>query len=424
MNKVKSRLELSKKLRSSPRYILSIIWRVILFALCSLLIGAATGVADAIFGRVLLLVNDFRSDHTYYLLPFLALAGLLIVFIYQKFGRDSSKGMNLLFEKVQHKRSTIGIRLIPLVVFSTWITHLFGGSSGREGVAVQIGGTIGNFVSEKTGIKKSGRIFLISGMAAGFSGLFRTPIAAVFFALEVLSAGKIEISALLPALLAALTASYVSGLFGLKRFSAVLETDFNIDFRFVLFLCIGAVLFGIVGGLFAYIYGKTKKWFAKWIKNPYIRVGVIGAILSVVFMLLWNGRYSGLSTDLVSAAFGGGEVYPCDFAFKFILTIATLSAGYQGGEVTPLFIIGTTFGAMLGPIFGMPVMLFSALGYAAVFGAATNTLIAPMFIGGELFGYQYLPCFFLVCSIAYVFNGNNSIYPLQIKADKHNYISI
>ena len=153
-------MELSKKLRSSPRYILSIIWRVILFALCSLLIGAATGVADAIFGRVLLLVNDFRSEHTYYLLPFLALAGLLIVFIYQKFGRDSSKGMNLLFEKVQHKRSTIGIRLIPLVVFSTWITHLFGGSSGREGVAVQIGGTIGNFVSEKTGIKKSGKIFL------------------------------------------------------------------------------------------------------------------------------------------------------------------------------------------------------------------------------------------------------------------------
>ena len=388
---------------------------MLVLSLCALLIGALTGVIVAIFGRVLIEITQFRTDNTYWLLPFLAPSGLLIIFIYEKFGKETQKGMSLLFEKSQNKRDKIPLRLIPFVTLSTWLTHLFGGSAGREGVAVQIGGTIGSFVSEKIKIENAGKILMIAGMAAGFGGLFRTPIAATFFAVEVLAAGVLEIKALLPSLIGAFTASTVSGLLGLQKFTAVPEVDFNVNTQFIIFICIAGIIFGITGGLFAYLLVKTKTFFAKILKNPYIRIFVVGAVLSVVLLLLWNGRYSGLGTNLISYSFSGGEIYPFDFALKFILTIATLAAGFQGGEVTPLFAIGSSLGILLGTIFNMPIMLFAALGYIAVFGAATNTLIAPIFIGAEVFGYQYLPYYFIVCVLAYIFNGNNCIYSLQIR---------
>lgn len=405
--------EISKKHKISPsvrRYI-----DMLVLSLCALLIGAVTGVIVAVFGRVLIEITQFRTDNTYWLLPFLALAGFLIILIYDKLGRETQKGMSLLFEKAQNKRDKIPLRLIPFVTLSTWLTHLFGGSAGREGVAVQIGGTIGSFVSEKIKIENSGKILMIAGMAAGFGGLFRTPVAATFFAVEVLAAGVLEITALLPALIGAFTASTVSGLLGLEKFIAVPEMNFEVNIQFIMLICVIGVIFGITGGLFAYLLGKAKTFFAKIIKNPYLRIVIIGAVLSVVLLLLWNGRYCGLGTNLISASFSGNEIYPFDFAFKFILTIITLAAGFQGGEVTPLFAIGSSLGILLGTLFNMPVMLCAALGYIAVFGAATNTFIAPIFIGAEVFGYQYLPYYFIVCILAYIFNGNNCIYSLQIR---------
>ena len=404
---------ISKKHKIKPsvqRYV-----DMLVLSVCALLIGALTGVIVAVFGRVLIKITNFRSDNTYWLLPFLALAGLFIIFIYDKFGKETQKGMSLLFEKAQNKRDKIPLRLIPFVTLSTWLTHLLGGSAGREGVAVQIGGTIGSFVSEKIKIKNAGKILMITGMASGFGGLFRTPVAATFFAVEVLAAGVLEVTALLPALIGAFTASTISGLLGLEKFTAVPETNFEVNIQSIILICIIGVIFGITGGLFAYLLGKAKTLFAKILKNPYIRITVIGAALSVVLLLLWNGRYSGLGTNLISASFSGDEIYPFDFALKFILTIVTLAAGFQGGEVTPLFAIGSSLGILLGTIFNMPIMLCAALGYIAVFGAATNTFIAPIFIGAEVFGYQYLPYYFIVCVLAYIFNGNNCIYSMQIR---------
>lgn len=387
------------------------------FCLCALLIGIVTGAIDAGFGIVLLKITDFREANPYWLIPFLPLAGLLIFFIYDRFGKETKEGMNLLFKKASDDKTEIRLRLIPFVTLSTWITHLFGGSAGREGVAVQIGGTLGSFTSKYIGLKNpdTGRILTITGMAAGFAGLFRMPMAAVFFASEVICAGRLEVNALLPALISAYTASIVSGWLGLGKFSLALDVTLEMTPTNIAVLCLAGIVFGIVGGSFAYILKLCKKVFADLLKNPYLRIALGGAVVACVSLVLYSGRYSGLGTNLIADAFDG-KALPIDFLMKFILTVITVAVGFQGGEVTPLFAVGATLGALIASVFGLPVMLIAALGYAAVFGAATNTLIAPMFIGVEVFGYEYIPLFFAVCALAYIFNGNNSIYSLQKRA--------
>jgi len=187
--------------------------------------------------------------------------------------------------------------------------------------------------------------------------------------------------------------------------------DFNVYlFLKVVFL---GIIFGVIGGIFAYTFNMSKKFFNKRISNPILRVFIMGCLLSVLFLLLHRGRYSGSGLNLIEAAFYNGEIYPYDWLLKFILTILTMSVGFQGGEIVPLFSIGASLGAVISPIFGLPNEFVSAIGYVAIFGSATNTILAPVFIGGEIFGYNYLPYFFVVSAIAYVFNGNKSIYSSQ-----------
>ena len=292
----------------------------LVFSLIALLIGTVTGAIDAFFGTVLLKVTEIREEYTYFFLPFLAAAGLLIVFLYDRFGKEVNNGMSLIIERAKNNSSSIKLRLIPFVTLSTWITHLFGGSAGREGVAVQIGGTLGSFVSQKLNFKESSsaKILTISGMAAGFGGLFRTPMAAVFFATEVLSEGTIEITALFPSFVAAYTASFVSGFLGLERFSVDLGVNFEININNAALLCLAGILFGITGGSFAFFLKKTKKLFADIIKNPYLRIAIAGIIISAASMLLYSGRYSGLGTNLINAAVNGEDIYYWDFALKML----------------------------------------------------------------------------------------------------------
>ena len=178
------------------------------------------------------------------------------------------------------------------------------------------------------------------------------------------------------------------------------------------FLIVG-ITFGMVGCVFSYALRKAKYLLAKWFKNPFTRILVIGILISTLSLLLWGGRYSGLGTNLVQMSFSGDVIYSWDFLLKVFFTVLTLGAGFQGGEVTPLFAIGATLGVVLASLLGLPLPLIAALGYAAVFGSATNTLLAPILIGGEIFGFSYLPYFIIVCTIAYLTNGNRSIYPLQ-----------
>ncbi|NME81639.1 chloride channel protein [Clostridium sp. SM-530-WT-3G] len=393
---------------------------ILILGLMALLIGAVVGIIDTIFGKVLLEISDFRTENFNRLIWFLPIAGLIIIGLYDKIGKDSIKGMSLVFGTAHGTEENIPKRLVPLIMLTTWITHLFGGSAGREGVAVQIGATISHIFSKIINIPNSKRIFIVTGMAAGFAGLFQTPIAAVLFALEVLIAGTLEYGALFSAVIASFTASYTSHFLGLEKFSFALSETVNINLSFVIKIGLIGIIFGVTGGAFAYVLGTTKKYFSKLIQNPYLKIFTIGIFLTLTLFLFYKGRYSGLGTNLISLSFSNGQIYYYDWILKFLFTVITLSAGYQGGEVTPLFSIGASLGIILGGLLGLPVTFVAALGYAAVFGSATNTLLAPIFIGAEVFGYNYLPFFFVTCTLAYIFNGNKSIYSSQKLFDLKN----
>lgn len=391
---------------------ISIIKNKIVLCILACLIGISVGLLDAFFGKMLLRITVFRDSHVFWLIPFLVIGGLITIFLYQKFGAECMQGMGLVFSVGHHEKEKIPFRLIPLVIISTWFTHLFGGSAGREGVAVQIGATISSAVERKTKIA-SRREMIVIGMAAGFSGLFQTPAAAAFFALEVLTVGKLEYSVLIPVLISSYTASFTAHICGLEKFSVALQDTLNFSPQVLVKLIVCGVLFGLVGAIFAIGMKYIKSFFSKKIKNPYIKIAILGCIISICLLLLGTGRYAGLGTNLISASFAGETIYGWDWALKLVFTILTLAAGFQGGEVTPLFSIGASFGCVLGSMLGLPSMLIAAIGYAAVFGSATNTFLAPILIGVEVFGYSYLPYFLVVCAIARVISGDATIYGKQ-----------
>lgn len=383
---------------------------------CAVLIGFLVSLAEVIFGKGLEFILHIRAQCALLLMIGLPFAGLFIVFLFDHWGKISRKGMNLVFEVDQGVSDWIPLRLVPFMIISTWLTHLFGGSAGREGVAVQIGATISHCIGRHIHYPNTSTIFLVAGIAAGFAGLFGTPIAAVFFAMEVLVAGTLKYRAMGPALVASFTAASVSSWFGLTRASYVIHFDFNLDLHLGICLILMGIVFGVIGGLFAHFLLSVKAIVQKKIENPYIRIFGLGVILAICMTLFGQGRYSNLGGNLIQSCMIDGNVYMYDWILKFVLTIFTLSIGFQGGEVTPLFSIGACLGFVLAPLFGLPPVICAALGYAAVFGSGTNTFLAPIAIGMEIFGYEYFPLFFIVCAVAYLTNRNQSIYALQQRA--------
>lgn len=378
-----------------------------------ILIGAVIGGIDGIFGRVLLKITEFRGQFFGEWTLLLPLAGIGIVWCYEKYGKNSKKGMSLIFSVGNGKEEEVPLRMVPLVIGGTWLTHLFGGSAGREGVAVQVGGAVSYWIGRRIPCKVNPRIFLVAGMAAGFSGLFSTPIAAVFFSMEVLEGGKLRYQALCPAVTAAFTACTVSGMLGLEKFTGFVQAGIQLNWKTGLTLTVLGLIFGAAGGSFAWGLAKMKKWAAETFQNPVLRILILGFTVSLLIFLLGQGRYAGLGTNLIENVMDGEQIYDWDWILKMILTIITLSAGFQGGEVTPLFSAGACLGAILAPFAGFDCVFAGALGYAGVFAGATHTLLAPICIGAEVFGYENLPWFMIVCVFAYLFNGGNSIYGEQ-----------
>ena len=398
--------------------VMTMIKRTLVYTLDALLIGGIVGVIDTLFGRVLIGIGEVRTDYLLYLLPFLALAGILITYLNRTYGGKSQKGMELLFEVGEGREKDIPKRLIPLTILSTWLTHLFGGSAGREGVAVQLGGTVAHALRREGLGPHASRIYLVTGMAAGFGGLFQTPLAAIFFSMEVLVIGRLEWRALYPATIAAFVASWTSHTLGLEKFTQVVSDKLSLSPQVFLQLLLLGLIFGLTGKLFAYLLGQLKTSFAKAFVNPYVRIGVVGLGLSILLYLIGTGRYTGLGTNLISQSFAGTVITGADWILKLLFTVTTIAAGYKGGEVTPLFSIGASLGVWLAPFFGLPVYLVAALGYAAVFAGATSTTIGPILIGCEVFGFQHWLAFLLVCLVATRLFPALSIYGGQKVAKK------
>ena len=371
---------------------------IVLKCFCGIFIGAIVAICEVIFGKGLEWILNFREHMGCIMLLGLPFAGLAIVFLFDHWGRISRKGMGLVFEVDQGKSDWIPLRMAPFMVISTWITHFFGGSAGREGVAMQIGATVSHYFGKYFRFKNS---------------LFGTPITAIFFALEVLVAGTLKYRAMSCAIPASFTAAYVSSLFGLHKSTFKIGSVSDLDVELSIKLLVLGILFGLIGGLFAFSLKHTKAFVANKIKNPYKRIFMMGILVAILLFVFGKCRYSGVGENLIVGSLTSEKIYSYDWILKFVLTILTLSAGFQGGEVTPLFAIGSSLGVIIAPVFGLNPLFVAALGYCSVFGAATNTFLAPIAIGMEVFGYQYFPFFFVVCAIAYIVNQNESIYALQ-----------
>lgn len=384
---------------------------------CSILVGLSAGLLDVVFGRGLLYVSEVRTSFPYLTIPFLGLVGLIITYGYQRFGGESRKGMGLVFEVGHGQRESIPKRLIPLVIVSTWLTHLFGGSAGREGVAVQLGATLASSLSRFKFLKLYARELLVIGIAAGFGGLFQTPMAATLFAIELFIIGRLSLHLLLPAFTAAYLASSISYVLGLEKFGHLIKSDLPFTIANITKLLLVGVLFALVGKLFALGLGYLKSRLSYIIANPYLKIFLGGILLSVVLLTLDQGRYSGLGTNLIEASFLGREISPYDWLLKLMITIFTIAIGFQGGEVTPLFAVGASFGIVIAPLFGLPVDLVAGLGYVAVFAAATNTILGPLMIMGEVFGFANIPYAFVVLIVVSLWQKVPSIYSLQQSDD-------
>lgn len=415
------------------------------FVAIGITLGAIIGALTACFGDISDRLSAIRDANPLYFIPALAIGGAAIAFAYKKWGRWTERGMDQVFAVGLNKETNFPLVAIPMAAVSTWITQLFGGSAGREGAAMQIGSALSYNISKKLPFENAAHIMLVTGLAAGFAGIFQAPMAATAFALEVLLVGHLELSALLPAAAAAFTACKVSSMLGFHKFSVDLSSILDasgfsasiftnegaLDGNLLVKLALMGVLFGIVGGGFAKLLGLSQNFFAKKFPNNIKRIAIMGVGLSVLLLVFFQGRYAGLGTNLLDMCFGVagnaanavnaagtaagnadliGNVAGYDWILKFALTILTLSAGFIGGVVTPLFAIGATFGVFVAGMFGMPLPLAAALGFAAVFASASNTLWAPILIAGEIFGFDCLPAFFIVCTVAYICNGGQSIY--------------
>ena len=372
-------------------------------------IGAACGLVGTLFHFGVHEVTAFRGTHPWvlYLLP---LAGLVIVGFYKLTGTDGL-GTDDIIDAV-HQGKLLPILLLPAIFFGTILTHLCGGSAGREGAALQMGGTIGQYLGRHFQLDdRDLRVATLAGMAAFFSALFGTPLAATVFAIMVISIGVIYHVALYPSLLAALVAYGVSIHLGVEPTRFAVSVPEQTVGMFVRVALLG-VLCALVSILFCQIMHGAGH-LMKRIRNPWLRV-VCGGAAIIVLTLIFGTDYNGAGMEIVTAAVEQGTVaVPWAFLLKLIFTAITLAAGFKGGEVVPSFFVGATFGCAAAPLLGLPAGFGAAVGLAAVFCGVTNCPLASTLLAVELFGAEGLLYFALACCLSYMLSGYQGLYSSQ-----------
>lgn len=376
------------------------------------IVGIITGFAAALFLKSLELATALRMKYTW-LLFFLPLGGALVSFLYSRYGKNSSKGNNLIIEKINESSGRVPFRMAPLVFFGTFITHLFGGSAGREGTGVQIGASIAEGIGDFLKLDKiDNRIILMAGISSGFASVFGTPLAGTVFGLEVVALGIMSYEALIPAFIASIVGDFMVSFLGVHHTHYKVVGVPELTLLTMIKVAFAAILFGLTSKLFSELTHKLKELFTEGFENSTIK-SLVGGILVIVLVYMVGTRdFLGLSIPLISESFSG-QVHPFTFLGKIIFTSLTLGTGFQGGEVTPLFVIGSSLGNTLSNALNMSPSFLASLGLIGVFAGATNTPIASFILSLEMFGSQGIVFVFMTCAISYIFSGHTGIYTSQ-----------
>ena len=390
----------------------SVFVNVLKWLFISVLIGVIVGTVSSGFLLSLHWAETTRETHRF-IIWFLPLAGFFVGCLYHYFGKEAVAGNNLIIQKAQNPdEKRLPFIMAPLVYVGTIATHLFGGSAGREGTAVQMGASIADQFSQIFKLGKNGRYFLITmGVSAGFAGVFGTPLAGAIFALEVLLIGRLRYDALVAVFLTAVIADVTNDFWGVPHTHYIVNATANVNFQNIFW----AVFVGVICGLVSRVFVRVSDFWnfcAVKIKYAPLRPFLGGLVIAIVVFLMGTTKYIGLGIDTILASFSN-PMPAYDFIIKLLLTTFTLSFGFKGGEVTPLFFIGATLGSALFIFVPLPFPLLSAMGFVAVFAGATNTPLACMIMGIELFGEKYAIFIAVACVSAYFYSGHRGIYTAQ-----------
>lgn len=376
------------------------------------LMGAIGGVLGGVFHHALHFVTHFRSGHmrVIYLLP---LGGLLTVSLYRIFGMQGNRGTNEIIDATLDGHP-VSPMVAPSIFLATVITHLFGGSAGREGAALQLGGSTASLLAKIFRLKTEERkVMVMAGMSAVFAGLFGTPLTAALFCMEFESVGTVFSPALLPCYLAAFVASRISGLMGVHAETHMITQAFSITLANCWQYLVLAVLVSLLGIAMCAFFHQAEHFAAHHLPNPFVRILVGGALVTGMTLLVGDHRFNGAGMDMALNAVGGNADW-YSFLMKMLFTAVTLSAGFKGGEIVPTFCIGATFGCVLGSILGLNPGMAAALGLIGLFCCATNSPLASIVLSIEMFGSTNLHLFAFVCVTCFVLSGNSGLYASQI----------
>lgn len=375
--------------------------------------GVAAGSASALFLWGLDLVTATREAHRW-LVWLLPLGGLLVGWVYTAYGREAAGGNNVILRELDRGEGRVPLRMAPLVLGGTLVTHLFGGSAGREGTAVQMGGSLADTLARLFALSPADRrILLTGGVAGGFGSVFGTPLAGTVFAMEVTQVGGVKYESMVAAFSAALVGDLVTRAWGLGHAHYPALGGYSLSPVLLLKVAALGIACGLVSRLFAELVHGVKAAYRALVPSEPLRPLAGGAVVALIIIGLGAYEYAGIGTATIAASFTPGAVPPLAWLWKLLLTALTLGAGFQGGEVTPLFFMGSTLGAAASPLLGLPHELAVATGFVAVFAGAANTPLACIFMAAELFGGGGLAYVGLACMAAYIASGHGGIYGAQ-----------
>lgn len=386
----------------------------------SVVAGVCIGSASALLLVSLSWATDFRESHLW-MIALLPLAGLLIGTMYHYWAGTAARGNNFLIEEIRSPKDIIPFRMAPLGYVGTVLTHLFGGSAGREGTGVQMGGAIADRFSQLFHLhKRDHRVMVLIGISAGFASVFGTPLAGAVFGLEVIVIGRMRYEAILPAFLSAAFAHLTCVAWGVAHTHYPHPVVPSLNVETILWTILAGIFFGVAAMCFSRSIGMWGRLAARYVAYPPLRPLLGGIVIALAVWLLGTSKYIGLGVPTIVASFSEQQMW-YDFLLKILLTTFTIGVGFKGGEVTPLFFVGATLGSFLSMFLPLPMSLMAAMGFVAVFSGATNTPIACTLMGIELFGAEGGLYLGIACVIAYLFSGHTSIYTAQmIGSPKHS----